>query len=391
MPIPYGRQSIERDDIAAVVEALHSDWLTQGPEVAAFEQAFATACEAPHAVAFSSGTAALHAAAYAAGLGPGDELLTSAITFAASANCGAYLGAKPTFADIDPATWNVSAGTIESALTPATRCVVPVHFAGLPAPVSAIRQAVGDNIVIVEDAAHAIGARTPEGPVGCCRHSDMAVFSFHPVKTITSGEGGMITTRDAHTAERLREFRTHGMTKDPARLEHPEEGAWHYEQQELGFNYRLTDLQSALGRSQLAKLERFVSRRNELADRYRELLGAEERLELAPAAPDAIGVPDAPDAPTGYRHAYHLFVVRHRGGTAARGHLYDGLHARGILAQVHYQPVYQHPWYARTYGYTQGLCPNAERYYEGCLSLPCFPALSSEQQEEVAAAVGQLV
>jgi perosamine synthetase len=379
MPIPYGRQSIESDDIAAVVEALRSDWLTQGPTVAAFEEAFATACEAPHAIAFSSGTAALHAAVNAAKLGPGDELLTSAITFAASANCGAYLGAMPTFADIDPATWNVSAETIARGLTAATRCVVPVHFAGLPAPVSAIRAAVGDKITIVEDAAHAIGARTPEGPVGCCRHSDMAVFSFHPVKTITSGEGGMVTTRDAQTAERLREFRTHGMTKDPARLEHHEEGGWHYEQQELGFNYRLTDLQSALGRSQLAKLERFVSRRNELAARYRQLLGQEEQLELAPAAP------------AGYRHAHHLFVVRHRGGTAARRRLYDGLHARGILAQVHYQPVYHHPWYARTYGYAPGLCPNAETYYAGCLSLPCFPALSAEQQEEVAAAVLRLV
>lgn len=378
MPIPYGRQSIEDDDIAAVVATLRSDWLTQGPAVAAFEDAFAAACEAPHAVAFSSGTAALHAAAHAAGLGPGDELLTSAITFAASANCGAYVGAKPTFADIDPSTWNVSAETVARALTPATRCVVPVHFAGLPAPVRAIRAAVGDEIVIVEDAAHAIGAHTPDGPVGACHHTQMAVFSFHPVKTITSGEGGMVTTRDLHIAERLREFRTHGMRKDPARLER-HEGGWHYEQHELGFNYRLTDLQSALGRSQLAKLERFVTRRNELADRYRELLGEEQQLELAPAAP------------AGYRHAYHLFVVRHRGGAAARRRLYDGLHARGILAQVHYQPVYRHPWYARSYGYTPGLCPNAESYYAGCLSLPCFPALSSEQQEEVAAAVLALV
>ncbi len=378
MPIPYGRQSIDEDDVAAVVEVLRGDWLTQGPDVGAFEQAFAATCAAPHAVAFSSGTAALHAAVHTAGLRAGDELLTSAITFAASANCGAYAGATPTFADIDPTTWNVSAQTVGAALTPSTRCVVPVHFAGLPAPVAAIREAVGDEIAIIEDAAHAVGAHTPEGPAGCCRHADMAVFSFHPVKTITSGEGGMVTTRDADTAERLREFRSHGMVKDRSRLRY-HDGDWHYEQHDLGFNYRLTDIQAALGRSQLAKLERFVARRNELAQRYRELLGDVGQLELAPAAPE------------GYRHAYHLFVVRHREGAAGRRRLYDGLHARGILAQVHYAPVYLHPWYRDTYGYTRGLCPAAEAYYTGCLSLPCFPALTGSMQEQVATAVRELV
>lgn len=377
MPIPYGRQSIENDDVVAVVEALRGDWLTQGPGVQRFEESFAAACEVPHAIAFSSGTAALHAAVHSAGLGAGDELLTSAITFAASANCGAYVGATPTFADIDPSTWNVSAATVRAALTPATRCVVPVHFTGLPAPVAAIREAVGDTVTIVEDAAHAIGARTPEGPVGTCRQADMTVFSLHPVKTITAGEGGVVATRDSERAERLREFRSHGMVKDPARLQH-HEGGWHYEQHDLGFNYRLTDLQSALGRSQLAKLERFVVRRNELAARYRELLGDLERLELAPAAPP------------GQRHAYHLFVVRHRDGATARRRLYDGLHARGILAQVHYAPVYLHPWYREAYGYAPGLCPAAEDYYAGCLSLPCFPALTEQQQNRVVAAVREL-
>jgi perosamine synthetase len=377
MPIPYGRQTIEDDDVAAVVAVLRGDWLTQGPSVGAFEEAFAAACDAPHAVAFSSGTAALHAAAHTAGLGAGDELLTSAITFAASANCGAYVGARPTFADIEPTTLNVSAETIEAALTPATRCIVPVHFAGLPAPVAEIRGAVGNEVTIIEDGAHAIGALTPAGPVGACRHSDMAVFSSHPVKTITSGEGGMVTTRSADTAERLREFRSHGMVKDPALLER-REGGWHYEQHDLGFNYRLTDLQSALGRSQLAKLERFVARRNELADRYRELLSDVEQLELAPAAP------------AGYRHAYHLFVVRHRDGAGARRRLYDGLHERGIQAQVHYLPVYLHPWYRKVYGYAEGLCPAAETYHAGCLSLPCFPALSESMQEQVVAAVREL-
>jgi len=379
VPIPYGRQSIDEDDVAAVVAVLRGDWLTQGPDVGRFEQAFAAACGAPHAVAFSSGTAALHAAAHVAGVGAGDELLTSAITFAASANCGAYVGARPTFADIEPDTWNVSAATVAAALTPATRCVVPVHFAGLPAPVAEIRELVGNDVRIVEDAAHALGARTPEGPVGACGHADMAVFSFHPVKTITSGEGGMVSTRDAELAERLREFRSHGMVRDPARLREREGGGWHYEQQELGFNYRLTDLQSALGRSQLAKLERFVARRNELAARYRELLADVHELELPPAA-----LP-------GQRHAHHLFVVRHRAGARARRRLYEGLRERGILAQVHYAPVYLHPWYRETYGYAEGLCPAAEFYYAGCLSLPCFPALSDRELERVVASVRELV
>ncbi|HST56601.1 MAG TPA: UDP-4-amino-4,6-dideoxy-N-acetyl-beta-L-altrosamine transaminase [Solirubrobacteraceae bacterium] len=375
--IPYGRQTVEEDDIAAVVEVMGGDWLTQGPAVSAFEQACAAVCQAPHAVAFSSGTAALHAAVHVSGLAAGRELLTSAITFAASANCGAYLGAKPTFADIDPRTWNVSAETVRAALSADTRVVVPVHFTGLPAPVAEIRAAVGPELTIIEDAAHAIGALTPAGPVGSCRHSDMAVFSFHPVKTITCGEGGMVTTRSAALAERLREFRSHGMVRDPARLERTE-GGWYAEQQELGFNYRLTDMQAALGRSQLAKLERFVRRRNELAGRYRELLADAGQLELPPAAP------------AGHRHAHHLFVIRHRGGAPARRRLHDGLHARGVLAQVHYLPVYRHPWYRHTLGYREGHCPAAETYYSGCLSLPCFPGLTDAEQERVATAVLQL-
>jgi perosamine synthetase len=374
MSIPYGRQTIEEDDVAAVVEVLRGDWLTQGPNVRGFEEACAKACDVPHAVAFSSGTAALHAAAHVADLGAGDELLTSAITFAASANCGAYVGAKPTFADIDPSTLNVSADTVQAALTVRTRAIVPVHFAGLPAPVAEIRAAVGNTVTIIEDAAHALGARTSEGPVGACHHSDMAVFSFHPVKTITSGEGGMVTTRRRKVAERLREFRTHGVVRDPARLARNEDG-WYSEQQDLGFNYRLTDMQSALGRSQLSKLERFIACRNDLAERYRALLADLDRLELPPAA--AIG----------QRHAYHLFVVRHHGGAPARRRLYDGLRERGIMAQVHYLPVYRHPWYQRTYGYEEGLCPSAEAFYASCLSLPCFPALTESEQDRVVAAI----
>jgi UDP-4-amino-4,6-dideoxy-N-acetyl-beta-L-altrosamine transaminase len=373
--IPYGRQTIEDDDVAAVVEALRGDWLTQGPTVASFEAALAAACGAPYAVAFSSGTAALHAACHAAGLGAGDEVLTSALTFAASANCAAYVGATPRFADIDAETWNVSAATIGAALSERTRAVIPVSFSGLPAPLAEIRAAIGPDVVLIEDAAHALGGRGPDGPVGAVTVADMSVFSFHPVKTIATGEGGAITVRDPELRQRLLDFRSHGMTKDPARLERPDEGGWYMEQQDLGFNYRITDLQCALGLSQMAKLERFVAARNAIADRYRGALADVPGLRLPPAA-----------AP-GSRHAHHLFVIH----VPERRALYDGLRERGVFAQVHYLPVYLHPWYGETYGYGPGLCPEAEAYYAGCLSLPCFPALTEAEQDTVIAAVRELV
>ncbi len=378
MPIPYGRQAIDENDVAAVDEVLRGDWLTQGPTVQAFEQAVADVCEVPYAVAFSSGTAALHGAAFAAGVGTGDELLTSAITFAASANCGAYLGATPVFADIDPGTWNVSADSVAAAVTERTRAVVPVHFTGLPAPIAAIRERVGREMTIIEDAAHAIGARQLDEPIGSCLHSDMAVFSFHPVKTVTSAEGGVVTTRSGELHRRLVEFRTHGMVRDPARLTRPDEGGWYMEQQALGFNYRLSDVHSALGLSQLDKLGRFLERRNEIARVYSAGLGDLDQLTLPP------------DAQPGQVHGRHLYVVLHRDGGPARRRLYDGLRERDILAQVHYLPVYLHPYYRETYGYDPGLCPHAESYYAGCLSLPCFPTLTVEQQDTVIAAVREL-
>jgi perosamine synthetase len=376
--IPYGRHAINDADVEAVVQVLRGDWLTQGPAVADFETAFAEAVGAPYAVAFSSGTAALHAAAFAACVGEGDEIVTSAITFAASANCGAYLGARPHFADIRRETWNVDPDSLLAQTGERTRAVVPVHFAGLPAPVEEIRSRLPQNLVVIEDAAHALGAIADGEPVGSCRHSDMAVFSFHPVKTIASGEGGMVTTRDEHLRERLAVFRTHGIVKDRASLTR-DDGGWYQEQQALGFNYRLSDIHSALGRSQLRRLESFVERRNEVATRYRAGLADVDALELCPAPPP------------GSRHAYHLFIVRHRGGAEARRRLYDGLRERGILAQVHYLPVYLHPWYRRTYGYAPGLCPEAERYYDGCLSIPCFPTLSDRDQASVVSAIRELV
>jgi UDP-4-amino-4,6-dideoxy-N-acetyl-beta-L-altrosamine transaminase len=378
MPIPYGRQAIDEDDIAAVDRVLRSDWLTQGPAVRAFEQAVAGVCGARYAVAFSSGTAALHGAASASGLGPADELATSAITFAASANCGAYLGATPTFADIDPATWNVSADTVAAVLTERTRAIVPVHFTGLPAPIAAIRERVGNEMTIIEDAAHAIGARQLDEPIGSCLHSDMAVFSFHPVKTVTSAEGGVVTTRSGDLYRRLIDFRTHGMVRDPDKLTRPDEGGWYMEQQALGFNYRLSDVHSALGLSQLDKLGRFLERRNEIARCYSAGLRDLEQLTLAPEPRE------------GQMHGRHLYVIVHRDGAPARRRLYDGLRERDILAQVHYLPVYLHPYYHETYGYEPGLCPHAESYYAGCLSLPCFPTLTVEQQETVIAAVREL-
>ena len=362
MAIPYGRHQLDESDVQAVADVLRGDWLTQGPAVTEFERAVARACDVPHAVAFSSGTAALHGAA-----------------FAASANCGAYLGAVPRFADIDPNTLNVTPATLQAAMSERTRAVIPVHFTGLPAPMAEIRAAVGPNVCVIEDAAHALGAYTPDEPVGACRHADMAIFSFHPVKAIAAGEGGMVTTRDPELDARLRLFRTHGITREPQLLTRPDEGAWYQEQIELGFNYRLSDIHSALGRSQMHKLERFITERNQVAARYREAFAGAEKVILPPAAPE------------GSRHAYHLFVIRHPEGASARRRLFDGLRERGVYAQVHYLPVYLHPYYAQAYGYAPGHCPAAEQYYESCLSLPCFPGLSPEDQDFVVAAVSELV
>lgn len=373
MEIPYARQSIDQDDVEAVVRVLRSDRLTQGPAVDDFERDFAAACSVPFAVAFSSGTAALHAAAFAAGVGPGKDLITSALTFLASANCGAYLGARPRFADIDSRTWNVNEKTISKLVTGDTACVVPVHFAGLPAPVDEIRAMLPDGVRIIEDAAHALGARLAGEPIGSCIHSDMAAFSFHPVKAIAAGEGGMVTTRDAELDLKLREFRNHGIST--ASHDSARQGAWYREQHELGFNYRLSDIHAALGRSQLSKLEVFIGQRNAVAERYRAWLADVEELELPPAAP------------VGDLHAYHLFVVRHRDGADARRRLFDGLRERGVFAQVHYIPVHLNPWYGEKFGYGPGLCPAAEKYYAGCLSLPCFPGLSIADQRLVVKAV----
>ena len=362
--IPYSRQAIDDDDIAAVVDVLKGDWLTTGPHIEQFERAVADAVEAEHAVAFANGTAALHGAGAAAGLGPGDLLVTSALTFVASANCGRFAGADVALADISPDTLNLDPATLPTAADRPIDALVPVHFAGLPFDLSTL--AARPARVVIEDAAHALGARTPDGPIGNCARSDMCIFSFHPVKHVTTGEGGMVTTNSAELADALRRFRSHGTV--PKR----EHGGWYYEVESIGFNYRLTDMQAALGTSQMAKLERFVQRRNELAERYRERL-AGLPLTLPPAAPD------------GFRHAYHLFAIR----VADRRRVYDELRARSVGTQVHYVPVYRHPLYAHL-GPPERY-PETEAAYEGLLSLPLFPTLTEDEQDEVVAALEEIL
>jgi perosamine synthetase len=367
--LPYGRQEISEADVEAVADALRSELITQGPLVERFEEALAAYVGARHAVAFTSGTAALHAAMFAAGVASGDEVLTTPITFAASANCALYRGASPRFVDVARDTWNLDPAL--ASFGPRTRAVVPVSFAGLPVDVDSLR---GRGAVVVEDACHALGAVRDGRKVGGPGGADMTAFSFHPVKHLTTGEGGLVTTEDDELAARLRLFRTHGITKEgvsPGDFE----GDWYYEMQELGFNYRITDFQCALGLSQLDRLDGWVARRNEIAALYRELLAGEERVELPPAAPE------------GSLHAYHLFPVRVRDGAEARLRVFEALRAAGIGVQVHYIPVYRLPYYRDTLGYAQDTCPEAEHYYAGAVSLPVFPALSDTEVERV---VGEL-
>jgi perosamine synthetase len=358
--IPYGRQSIDDDDIAAVVRVLKGDWLTQGPHIEEFEAALAGVTGARHVVAFANGTAALHAAAAAAGLGEGDRVATSALTFSASAACALYVGARPTFLDIEADTLNLDPALV----SPEHDALVAVHYAGLPLDLARLAHRPR---VIIEDASHALGALTPDGPVGNCARSDLCTFSFHPVKTVTSGEGGAVSTNSAELAERLRSFRSHGMARRPDR------GAWYYEIENLGYNYRLTDIQAALGTSQLSRLKRFVERRNALAERYRVLLGGLPLL-----------LP--PGAAAGCRHAYHLFAVQ----VDRRQQVFDELRAAGIGVQVHYVPLHRHPLYAN-YSTGPGGFPVTEKVYAGLLSLPMYPDLSEAQQDRVVEVLGDVL
>ena len=383
-PLPYGRQWIDADDVSAVVECLQGDWLTQGPSVSAFEAALAETCGSRFAVAVSNGTAALHLAALAADLGPGQVGYTSPITFVASANCLAYCGATPAFVDIDPRTVTLDPEALESACRrqkPAA--VIPVDFSGQPADLPAIYDiAKRHGAVVIQDAAHSLGADYTSGGrtfrAGSCEHADMAILSFHPVKHITSGEGGAVLTNDPAYYARLMELRTHGITKDPAKLTR-NDGPWYYEQHDLGYNYRITDLQCALGMSQLGKLPAFIERRRELVRLYEQA--------LAELAPDVELLLES----EGRRSAYHLMVMRLRGGAARRLAVFEFLQSRGIRAQVHYIPVHLQPWYQERFGYRAGDFPHAEAYYASCISLPLFPRMSNEDVDRTVAVVREAV
>ncbi|HYM54794.1 MAG TPA: UDP-4-amino-4,6-dideoxy-N-acetyl-beta-L-altrosamine transaminase [Solirubrobacteraceae bacterium] len=373
--LPYGRQTVDEADIAAVTSALADPFLTQGPRVESFERALGEYVGARHAVAFANGTAALHAAAHAAGLGPGDELLTTPLSFVASANCALFVGARPVFSDIDPETANLDVQrALDAGLAKRAKACVAVSMAGLPIDLEPLQAARRDGLVVIEDACHALGARRNGRPLGGDGLADMTTFSFHPVKAITSGEGGMVTTDDDELAEALRTFRTHGI----CRRDYGEDvmrGGWHYDIDSLGFNYRITDFQCALGEHQLGRLDEFIAARNRLADLYRKLLDGIAELQL-PAAAD----------PAGARHAYHLFVVRFPEGATRRRAVYDHLHASGIGVQLHYIPIPAHGLY-RSLGYTMAGLDATQSYYEQALSLPIFPTMTDD---DVSRVVGEL-
>lgn len=379
--IPYGRQEITEADIDAVVAVMRSDHLTQGAAVPAFEAAVARYCGAAHAVAANSATSALHLACLALGVGTGDRVWTSPITFVASANCALYCGAAVDFVDIDPRTYNMSVECLAEKLKQARaigslpKVVIPVHLCGQPCDMLAIH-ALGQEygFRIIEDASHAIGARYRGDPIGNCRYSDIAVFSFHPVKIITTGEGGMAVTNDAGLAARMQLLRSHGITRDPSQMTHEPDGPWYYQQIELGFNYRMTDLQAALGESQLSRVDAYVARRHVVANAYHELLA-----DLPVIRPW--------QNPEGYS-ALHLYVIRLRLDRINRTHrqVFESLRAEEVGVSLHYIPVHTQPYFRRT-GITSCSFPEASRYYGEAITLPIYPGLTDIQQETVIGAI----
>jgi perosamine synthetase len=363
--IPYGTQHIDEDDVAAVVEALRSGWLTTGPAVSQFESDLESVVGAPVAV-LSSGTAALHAAYDAADVGPGTELITTPLTFVATAAMAVHLGAKVVFVDVDDETLSIDPGLAAAAITERTRVVSPVDYAGHPADLEPLLTAIhAGGGLLVEDASHALGATYQEKPVGSI--ADMTIFSFHPVKAITTGEGGAVASLDERLLEKVKRFRNHGMVREPESHVIQGQGAWHQEVQHLGLNYRLPDPLAALGSSQLTKLKRFIEERTRLAERYSRILAGVDGVRLPIARP-------------GVTHAWHLYPVRILGGR--RRLVFDHLRAQGIGVQVHYLPVHRHPVFA-SMGYRQGTCPIAEAAYEELISLPLFPRMNEDDQGRI--------
>ncbi len=369
-PLPYGRQTILQDDIDAVVEILRSDWLTTGPAVERFEDAIATYTGAKHAVAVSSGTAALHGAMHALGIGPGNEVIVPPVTFAATANAVVYCGGTPVFADVKPESLLLDPKCVQEKITPRTRAIVAVDYAGQPCDYTELRQiAQHHSLALVADACHSLGASYKGSSVGTL--ADITTFSFHPVKHITTGEGGMVTTHDANLAERVRTFRNHGITAD--HRVRRERGHYYYEIAHLGFNYRLSDIQCALGASQLRKLPSWLERRRILAGRYDDRLKAIPGVRLLERLPDRT-------------HAYHLYVIRLESTSATpsrRDRVFAAFLKAGIYANVHYLPVYLHPFYRTKFNYGPGLCPVAEAAYKEILSLPIYPRLNNEDVDRV--------
>lgn len=378
--IPYGRQDISQADVDAVIAVLQSDFLTQGPAVLAFEEAVKSACGVCHAVAVSNATAALHIACLALGVGPGDHVWTSPITFVASANCALYCGADVDFVDIDAGTFNMSPERLAEKLDSAKRegrlpkVVIPVHLAGQSCDMAALHAlAQRYGFRIIEDASHAVGAAYRDEPVGNCRYSDIAVFSFHPVKIVTTGEGGIALTNDPALAAQMALLRTHGVTRDERLMEGESHGPWYNEQVTLGFNYRMTDMQAALGTSQMSRLRAFVDKRREIAARYDHAF-ANQPFTVQAQNPDT-------------RSSYHLYIIHVRRADAAlRREVFEDLRRRGLGVNLHYIPVYLQRFYRRL-GFQPGLCPAAEDYYAGAISIPLYPGLSDGDQATVIDAV----
>lgn len=383
--IPYARQDITQEDISSVSDVLKSEFITQGPRVPQFENAVAAYTGAKHAVAVSSGTSALHIACLALGLGSGDILWTTPITFVASANCALYCGASVDFVDIDRQTYNMSTKSLEEKLLHAERekrlpkIVVPVHLCGQPCEMETIYSlAQRFGFHIIEDASHAVGGKYRNEPIGNCRYSDITVFSFHPVKNITTGEGGMALTNDPEMAARMALLRSHGITRDPMRMTHDPDGPWYYQQVDLGFNYRMTDLQAALGISQIKRLDRYVERRRELAQRYDRLLA--DFPVITPW-----------QHPNGYS-AFHLYVIRLKREMVKRTHrqIFESMREQDIGVNLHYIPIHTQPYYSKM-GFNAGDFPEAENYYSEALSLPLYPALEKNMQDRVVSALAKAV